>query len=159
MVEVRIVDGDGAPADDGRFGIIASRFNSTIVDNLVSGCVQALQREGVAARRITVVRVPGAFEIPFAARKLAMSGEYDVLIALGAVIRGETAHFDYVAGECARGVTEVSADLDIPILFGVLTTETVQQAAERAGGAAGNKGEESALAAISMLNVIRGLAG
>lgn len=159
MVEVRIVDGDGTPADDARFGIIASRFNSAIVDNLVSGCVQALQREGVAARRITVVRVPGAFEIPFAARKLAMSGEYDVLIALGAVIRGETAHFDYVAGECARGVTEVSADLDIPILFGVLTTETVQQAAERAGGAAGNKGEESALAAISMLNVIRGLAG
>ncbi|MGQ0658942.1 MAG: 6,7-dimethyl-8-ribityllumazine synthase, partial [Chromatiales bacterium] len=116
------------------------------------------QKQGVAERRITVVKVPGAFEIPFAARRMAMSGDYDVLIALGAVIRGETPHFDYVAGECARGIAEVSADLDMPILFGVLTTETMQQAAERAGGSAGNKGEESALAAIEMLNVIRDLA-
>lgn len=158
MAEVKMIEGDRSSLGDARFGIIASRFNGVIVDNLVSGCVQALQSQGVAEKHITVVRVPGAFEIPFTARKLATSGDYDALIALGAVIRGETAHFDYVAGECARGISEVSADLDLPIIFGVLTTETMQQAAARAGGAAGNKGEEAALAAIELLNVLRKLA-
>ena len=155
MAEVNVIEGDGSFQGDARFGIIASRFNAVIVDNLVSGCVEALQAQGVAAQDITVVRVPGAFEIPFTARKLAMSGDFDALIALGAVIRGETAHFDYVAGECARGISEVSADLDLPIIFGVLTTETMQQAAARAGGSAGNKGEEAALAAIELLSVLR----
>jgi len=157
MAEVKGIEGGRTPDGEARFGIIASKFNSAVVDNLVKGCVQTLQEQGVAARRITVVKVPGAFEIPFAARKMAMSGDYDALIALGAVIRGETSHFDYVAGECARGITEVSADLDIPILFGVLTTETMQQAAARAGGDSGNKGAAAALAAIEMVNLLREL--
>lgn len=158
MADVRQIEGGDIPSEDARFGIIASRFNDEIVGKLIDGCVRALKERGVAGRRITVVRVPGAYEIAFAARRMAMSGDYDALIALGAVIRGETPHFDYVAGECARGVSEVSADLDIPIAFGVLTTESDEQAEARAGGAMGNKGSEAALVAIEMINLARELA-
>jgi 6,7-dimethyl-8-ribityllumazine synthase len=158
MAEVGVIESRGAAPDDARFGVIASKFNGEIVTRLVDGCVQTLRDQGVSARHITIVKVPGAFEIPFAARRMAMSGNFDVLIALGAVIRGDTAHFDHVAGQCARGICEVSADLDIPIAFGVLTTDTEEQAAARAGGSEGNKGSEAALAAIEMINVIRELA-
>lgn len=158
MADVRQVEGGETPPEDARFGIIASRFNDEIVSRLIDGCVRTLKERGVAGRRITVVRVPGAYEIAFAARRMAMSGDFDALIALGAVIRGETPHFDYVAGECARGISEVSADLDIPIAFGVLTTENDEQAEARAGGAMGNKGSEAALVAIEMINLTRELA-
>jgi 6,7-dimethyl-8-ribityllumazine synthase len=157
MADVKRIAGSDSAPDDARFGIIASRFNDEIVTRLVEGCVETLNERGVANKRITLVRVPGAYEIAFAARRMAMSGDFDALIALGAVIRGETAHFDYIAGECARGVSEVSADLDIPIAFGVLTTENDEQAAARAGGSMGNKGSEAALVAIEMINLIREL--
>lgn len=157
MAGVKIIQGDESPPDDARFGIVASRFNNEVVDLLIEGCVQTLKAQGVGDKRIAVVKVPGAYEIPFAARRMAMSGDYDALIALGAVIRGETAHFDFVAGECARGISEVSADLDIPVAFGVLTTDTDEQAMARAGGNLGNKGSEAALVAIEMLNLARQL--
>ncbi len=144
----------GKPA---RVGVIASRFNAAITDALLKGCLETLRAGGVADRDITVVRVPGAFEIPFVARRMAAQGDCDVLIALGAVIRGETPHFDYIAGQCARGVAEVSADLDVPVIFGVLTTATLPQAAARAGGEAGNKGIDAARAAIEIVNVLRAL--
>ncbi|HTT08130.1 MAG TPA: 6,7-dimethyl-8-ribityllumazine synthase [Gammaproteobacteria bacterium] len=140
-----------------RVGVIASRFNSAIADALLKGCIETLRAGGVVEKDITVVRVPGAFEIPFVARRMAAQGDCDVLIALGAVIRGETPHFDYIAGQCARGVAEVSADLDVPVIFGVLTTETLPQAAARAGGEVGNKGADAARAAIEMVNVLRAL--
>jgi 6,7-dimethyl-8-ribityllumazine synthase len=152
-----MIQGEESPSDEARFGIVASRFNSEVVDLLIDGCVGTLKEKGVSAKRITVVKVPGAYEIPFAARRMAMSGDYDALITLGAVIRGETAHFEFVAGECARGVSEVSADLDIPVAFGVLTTDTDEQAMARAGGKMGNKGAEAALVAIEMTNLAQKL--
>jgi 6,7-dimethyl-8-ribityllumazine synthase len=158
MADIKKIEGSRKPDDRARFGIIASRFNSEVVDLLVEGCIATLRDNGVGEQHITLVTVPGAFEIGFAARRMAMSGDYDALIALGAVIRGDTPHFDYVAGECARGVAEVSADLDIPVAFGVLTTDTDEQAAERAGGSMGNKGADAAMVAIEMVNLARELA-
>jgi 6,7-dimethyl-8-ribityllumazine synthase len=157
MADIRTIEGASTPDDRTRFGIIASRFNNEVVDLLVDGCVATLKARGVSDRHITLVMVPGAFEIAFAARRMAMSGDYDALIALGAVIRGETPHFDFVAAECARGIAEVSADLDIPVAFGVLTTDTDEQAAARAGGSMGNKGSDAALVAIEMVNLAREL--
>jgi 6,7-dimethyl-8-ribityllumazine synthase len=157
MADIKTIEGSATPDDRSRFGIIASRFNNEIVDLLIDGCVATLKERGVSDRHITLVTVPGAFEIAFAARRMAMSGDYDALIALGAVIRGETPHFDFVAGECARGIAEVSADLDIPVAFGVLTTDTDEQAEARAGGAMGNKGSDAALVAIEMVNLAREL--
>ena len=157
MAEITQINGGEKLGKSMRVGIIASRFNAVITDALLKGCIDTLRAGGVAEKDIMVVRVPGAFEIPFVARRLAAQGECEVLIALGAVIRGETPHFDYIAGQCARGVAEVSADLDVPILFGVLTTETLPQAAARAGGEAGNKGADAARAAIEMVNVLRAL--
>jgi 6,7-dimethyl-8-ribityllumazine synthase len=157
MADIRTIEGADTPDERTRFGIIASRFNNEVVDLLVDGCVATLKARGVSDRHITLVTVPGAFEIAFAARRMAMSGDYDALIALGAVIRGETPHFDFVAAECARGIAEVSADLDIPVAFGVLTTDTDEQAAARAGGSMGNKGSDAALVAIEMVNLAREL--
>ena len=140
-----------------RFGIVASRFNDFIVDRLLNAAVSTLLKHGVAAGDIEVVRVPGAFETPLALKKLAMSRRYQALIALGCVIRGATPHFDYVAGEATRGIGQLSLGEQIPIGFGILTVESIEQAIERAGTKAGNKGADAALAAIEMATVLRQL--
>ena len=131
-----------------KFAIVVSRFNDFINDKLLSGAVDNLTRHGVADSDITVVWTPGAFEIPLVTKKLAESGKYNAIIALGCVIRGATAHFEYVAGEAAKGIGQAAMQTGVPTIFGVLTTETIEQAIERAGTKAGNKGAESALAAI-----------
>lgn len=138
-------------------GIVCSRFNEFIVTGLLEGAKRGLHNCGVSVASIDVVWVPGAYEIPLAARTMALSGRYDALIALGAVIRGETAHFEYVAGPCADGVAQVQLETGIPIGFAVLTTENVEQAVERSGPAAGNKGEEAATGAIEMVNVLKAI--
>jgi len=137
------------------FGIIVGRFNSFIGERLLEGALDALVRHGADDSRITVARVPGAFEIPLAAKKMAATGTYDAVICLGAVIRGSTPHFDYVASEVAKGVAHVSLDSGVPISFGVLTTDTIEQAVERAGTKAGNKGFDAAVTAIETANVLR----
>jgi 6,7-dimethyl-8-ribityllumazine synthase len=141
-----------------RFGIIVSRFNSFIGERLLEGAVDALVRHGGDDKNIHVTRVPGAFEIPLAAKKMAGSGNYDALICLGAVIRGSTPHFDYVASEVSKGVATVSLESGVPIAFGVLTTDTIEQAVERAGTKAGNKGFEAAVTAIETANLLKALA-
>jgi 6,7-dimethyl-8-ribityllumazine synthase len=141
-----------------RFCIVASRFNSFIVDHLIEGATDALLRHGASADAITLIRVPGAWELPLAVQKVAASGEHDAIITLGAVIRGSTPHFDYVAGECVKGISSVSMQYRLPVAFGVLTVDTIEQAIERAGTKAGNKGAEAALSAIEMVNVLSQLA-
>lgn len=140
-----------------RIAIAATRWNDFIVERLLAGAKDALLRSGVADEKIDVAMAPGAFEIPFVARALAKTGRYDAIIALGCVIRGATAHFDYVAGEAAKGIASAAADTGVPILFGVLTVETIEQAIERAGTKAGNKGAEAALAAIETANLRRAI--
>ena len=140
-----------------RFGIVASRFNDFIVDRLLDAAVGTLLKHGVAATDIEVVRVPGAFETPLAIKKMATSRRYNALIALGCVIRGATPHFDYVASEATRGIGRVATSEEIPVGFGILTVETIEQAIERAGTKAGNKGADAALAAIQMATVLRQL--
>lgn len=142
-----------------RIGIVCGRFNDLITERLLAGAEGALRRHGVDAGDVTVVWVPGAFEVPLAARQLAGSGAVDAVITLGAVIRGATGHYDQVAGQCAAGVQRASLDTGVPVIFGVLTTDTIEQAIERAGTKAGNKGEESAAAAIEMANVLREMPG
>lgn len=142
-------------ARNSRFGIVAGRFNSLITDRLVAGAVDTLQRHGADAGQIDLVYVPGAFELPLTAKRLAATGRYDALVVLGCVIRGATPHFDYVAGECASGIARISLELDIPVGFGVLTVDSMEQAVERAGGKAGNKGADAALAALETLNVLK----
>lgn len=137
-----------------RFGIVAGRFNEFIVSQLVAGAIDTLTQHGVVEKDIEVLYVPGAFEIPLAAKRLAASGEYQAIIALGAVIRGGTPHFDYVAGSCTRGLADVQMTYDIPVGFGVLTVDSIEQAIERAGTKAGNKGADAALAALEMVNVL-----
>ncbi len=142
-----------------RFGIVVSRFNSFIGERLLEGAVDTLIRHGAEVSNMEVVRVPGAFEMPLAAKRMAASKRYDALIALGAVIRGETPHFEYVAGECCKGLSQVSMQYDIPLGFGVLTVDTIEQAIERAGSKAGNKGVDAALTAIEMINLVKQLEG
>ena len=142
-------------AADGRYAIVVGRFNQFVVDSLVEGAVDALVRHGVDEDNITVIRVPGAYEIPLAAQAVAEKGDVDAIIALGAVIRGSTPHFDYVAGESASGLNKVQMDTGVPCAFGVLTVDTIEQAIERAGTKAGNKGAEAALVAIEMVSVLR----
>jgi len=141
-----------------RFGIVAARFNGFIVEALVSGALDALVRSGVNADDIDVARVPGGFEIPLVAQKMAKNERYDAVICLGAVIRGATAHFDFVASEMAKGIGRASEASGKPVMFGVLTTDTIEQAIERAGTKAGNKGAECAIAAIEMVDLLRQLA-
>jgi len=138
-----------------RIAIVLSRFNSLIGDRLLEGALDTLKRHGVMDDEISLVRVPGAFEIPLAASVLAKTGRYDAVICLGAVIRGSTAHFDYVAGPLASGLASIAVDTGVPILFGVLTTDTIEQALERAGTKAGNKGADVAAAAIEMVNLLK----
>ena len=140
-----------------RFGVVASRFNDVIVDRLVSAAVDTLIEHGAEAADIALVRVPGAFEIPLALSRLAASKRHDALIALGCVIRGETPHFEYVAGEAARGAGRVMTGHGIPVGFGILTVDTVEQAIDRAGAKAGNKGVDAALSAIEMATLLRRL--
>ena len=154
MGGVRIIEGD-LRAGDLRIALVASRFNEAVVDRLVRGALETLESRGADPARIELVRVPGAFDLPPVVRRMAASRRCDAIVALGAVIRGETPHFDYVAGECAAGLARVASDTGVPVAFGVLTTETLEQAVDRAGGSAGNKGSEAALAAIELANLLR----
>ena len=138
-----------------RFCLVASRFNSFIVEALTSGAIDALIRHGAQRDDIHLIKVPGAYELPLAVQKAAATGRYDAIIALGAVIRGATPHFDYVAGECVKGISNISLKHEIPVAFGVLTVDTIEQAIERAGTKAGNKGAEAALSAVEMINLLR----
>ena len=141
-----------------RFGLVVSRFNEFITSKLLSGAIDALTRHGCNDDDITSVRVPGAFDLPLVAKKLAESGQYDAIICLGCVIRGQTPHFDYVAGEAAKGIAQVALSTGVPVTFGVITADTLEQAVERAGAKAGNRGADAALSAIELANVVTQLA-
>ncbi len=140
-----------------RFGLAVARFNSFIVENLLQGAVDTIKRHGGTDSDIEVVRLPGAYELPLVVQRMAQSKQYDAIVALGAVIRGGTPHFDYVAGECVKGMSSVMLQHDVPVAFGVLTVDTIEQAIERAGTKAGNKGAEAALSAIEMVNLLKNL--
>jgi 6,7-dimethyl-8-ribityllumazine synthase len=156
MNDAKSIQGD-LLARGARFGIVLSRFNDFIGERLLHGAIDTLTRHGVERSQIEIIRVPGAFEMPLAAKAMASSKRYDALIALGVVMRGETPHFEYVAGRCAAGLSQVSLEFDIPLGFGVLTVDTLEQAIERAGSKAGNKGVDAATAAIEMLNLMKQL--
>jgi 6,7-dimethyl-8-ribityllumazine synthase len=156
MDKLRKIEGE-LSARDLRFGIVATRFNEFIVDSLVRGAVDALLRHGASEKDITLVRVPGAWEMPWAVKQMAGSRRYDAILALGAVIRGATPHFEYVAGECAKGIAQAGLAAGTPVAFGVLTTDTVEQALERAGTKAGNKGADAACSAIEMARLLQRL--
>lgn len=155
---MKTLEGFQIASPGARFFLVASRFNDLVIEPLIRGAEDALRRHGVSVDDITLVRVPGAWEIPWACRHIAQSGKADAIIALGAVVRGSTPHFDYVAGEVAKGVAQVSLQTDVIVTFGVLTTDTLDQALERAGGKAGNKGADAALAALELVS-LRGVLG
>ena len=155
-MNIRFIEGDYQLAS-ARFGIAVARFNSFIVDRLLEGALEALQKHGVMERDITVVKVPGAYELPLAVKMMLDQNTYDGIIALGAVIRGGTPHFEYVAGECVKGLSQASLDASLPVSFGVLTVDTIEQAIERAGTKAGNKGAEAAMTAMEMVSLSRQL--
>lgn len=152
-----LIEGDLIAAHAGHLSlaIVAARFNEFIVNSLIEGAIDALRRHGVATQTLALVKVPGSFEIPLAVKRLAISGRYQGIIALGAVIRGSTPHFDYVAGECTKGLGSIALAHDIPIGFGVLTVDTIEQAVERAGTKAGNKGAEAALTVLEMISLLQ----
>ncbi len=154
MKEIRILEGKLVAPEGMKAAVIASRFNEIIVNKLLGGAVDGLVRHGVEEENITAVWVPGAFEIPTAAAKLAKSGKYHAVICVGAVIRGETSHYDYVCSEVSKGIAQVSLSTGVPVLFGVITTENIEQAIARAGSKAGNKGYDCALSAIEMVNLM-----
>lgn len=154
MDKIKTTEGD-VMVRDGRFAIVASRFNEFIVESLIKSALHCLRQHGAVDGNIEIIRVPGAFEMPVAVDKVAATRRFDGIIALGAVIRGGTPHFDYVAGECVKGVTAASVKHGIPVGNGVLTVDTIEQAIERAGTKAGNKGEEATLAVIEMVNLLR----
>ena len=140
-----------------RVALLVARFNSFVVESLLAGAVDCLKRHGAEEKDMTIIRVPGAFEMPLIAKQLAASKKYDAIIALGAVIRGGTPHFEYVAGECTKGLASVGMEFNLPIAFGVLTVDSIEQAIERAGTKAGNKGVEAAMSAIEMIDLIKKL--
>jgi 6,7-dimethyl-8-ribityllumazine synthase len=140
-----------------KIGVVISRYNSFITGRLLEGAEDALRRHGLEDGDLTVLYVPGSFEIPLAALKLAQSGKYDAVICLGAVIRGSTPHFDFVAAECAKGIAQASMQTGVPVIFGVVTTDTIEQAVERAGTRVSNRGAEAALSAIEMVNALKGI--
>lgn len=156
MSEIKTVEG-ALMINDARFCIACSRFNSFIVEQLVAGAVDTLVRHGGNRDEIHLVKTPGAFELPLTVKRIAATGRYDAIIALGAVIRGGTPHFEYVAGECVKGLSSVSLEYNLPVGFGVLTVDSLEQAIERAGTKAGNKGAEAALSAIEMVNLLQDL--
>jgi len=154
MDKIKTKEGD-LNVRDARYAIVASRFNDFIVESLIKASVRCLRQHGAADADIEIVRVPGAFEMPLVVRKVAESRKFDGIIALGAVIRGSTPHFEYVAGECVSGIAAVARDQGVPVGFGILTVDTIEQAIERAGTKAGNKGEEAARAVIETVNLLR----
>ncbi len=153
----KTIEGDFS-ANTAKFAVVVARFNEFVVGGLQDGAVDTLRRHGVADSNITVVKVPGAFELPLAVRRVARQQECDGIIALGAVIRGSTPHFDFVAGQCASGIARVSLDEDTPVAFGVLTTDTIEQAIERSGVKAGNKGADASMTVLEMVSLLRQLA-
>lgn len=157
MHEIETLEGEFTDAANHRYGLLLARFNSLIVERLLEGAVDTLKRHGVTEQNLTIARVPGAYELPLAAQAMARSGRFDGVIALGCVIRGSTPHFDYVAGEAAKGLAQVQMAEDLPISFGVLTTDSIEQAIERAGTKAGNKGADAAMGAIEMVSLMRKL--
>lgn len=154
MKQIQLLEGKVVAPEGMKVGIIASRFNEIIVNKLLGGAVDGLVRHGVEEENITAAWVPGAFEIPVAASKMAHSGKYDAVICVGAVIRGDTSHYDYVCNEVSKGIAQVSLKSGIPVMFGVITTENIEQAIARAGSKAGNKGYDCALSAIEMVNLM-----
>lgn len=156
MKQIEVIEGNLTP-NDGRYAIIVGRWNAFVVESLLEGAVESLMRHGVSEEQITIIRAPGAFEIPLVAKKAADSDKYDAIIALGAVIRGGTPHFEYVAGECVSGLTSTSLNSNTPITFGVLTVDSIEQAIERAGTKAGNKGEEAAMTAFEMVSLLQAM--
>jgi 6,7-dimethyl-8-ribityllumazine synthase len=156
MSEIKILEGN-LSVEGGKFCIVASRFNSFIVEQLEGGAIDALVRHGANKQDICLVKAPGAFELPMVVQRVAASKKYDAIIALGAVIRGGTPHFEYVAGECVKGIASVSLQYDVPVSFGVLTVDSIEQAIERAGTKAGNKGAEAAMSAVEMVSLFNNL--
>ncbi len=152
----KVIEGD-LSARELKFAIVVARFNSFITEKLLEGALDALQRTGADLSKVEVIRVPGAWELPAAAKPLAASGRFDAIVALGAVIKGDTPHFDYVAGNAASGLASVQSETGVPVAFGVITTNTVEQAIDRAGAKSGNKGFDAAMTAIEMANLIRQL--
>ena len=155
MANIRLVEGKVVAPKGMKVGIVASRFNEIIVNKLIGGAVDGLVRHGVEEQNITAAWVPGAFEIPSVASKMAKSGNYDAIICVGAVIRGETSHYDYVCNEVSKGIAQTSLATGVPVLFGIVTTENIEQAIARAGSKGGNKGYDCALSAIEMVNVLK----
>ena len=156
MDNIRTLSGDLA-ARDLRFAIVASRFNEFIVESLVRGAVDALLRHGAGEKQIELIRVPGAYDLPFVVKRVAASRRYDAIVALGAVIRGATPHFEHVAAQCASGLARAAEESGVPVAFGVLTTDTIEQAIERAGTKAGNKGADAALCALELAGLLKRL--
>jgi 6,7-dimethyl-8-ribityllumazine synthase len=155
MANIKLVEGKVVAPKGMKVGIVASRFNEIIVNKLLGGAVDGLVRHGVEEQNITAAWVPGAFEIPSVASKMAKSGNYDAIICVGAVIRGETSHYDYVCNEVSKGIAQTSLATGVPVLFGIVTTENIEQAIARAGSKGGNKGYDCALSAIEMVNVLK----
>jgi 6,7-dimethyl-8-ribityllumazine synthase len=151
---IKTIEGDLRVAN-ARFCLVVARFNAFVVESLLAGAIDTLKRHGADEAHLVIVRVPGAFEMPVAVQRIAAQGGFDAIVALGAVIRGGTPHFDYVAGECVKGLAHVSLQHAIPVAFGVLTVDSIEQAIERAGTKAGNKGAEAAMSAIEMVNLLR----
>lgn len=154
IAQIQQINGDLHTNGHARIGMVVGRFNSFVVESLVEGAVDTLLRHGVLGKNITIVRVPGAWEMPLATARLAQTGKFDAIIGLGAVIRGSTPHFDFVAGESAKGLGAVSLDYDVPVINAILTTDSIEQAIERSGTKAGNKGSEASLVALEMINVL-----
>jgi len=157
MSGTKVIEGNCFLEKSAKFAVLCGRFNHFIVDQLEAGCIDTLTRHGVARDDITIIKVPGAFEMPVVAAKVAASTDYEAVIGLGAVIRGGTPHFEHVAGACSRGMASVATDTGVPVIFGVLTVDSIEQAIERAGTKAGNKGSEAAAAAIEMVSLMRQL--
>ncbi|MFI2811438.1 6,7-dimethyl-8-ribityllumazine synthase [Microbulbifer sp. JSM ZJ756] len=153
MSKIKVIEGDFVGCH-GKYALLVSRWNSFVVESLKEGALDTLRRKGIKEEDITIYYAPGAFEFPLAAKKLAASGRYDAIIALGAVIRGGTPHFEYVAGECTKGLAQVSLDSGVPVTFGVLTVDSIEQAIERSGTKAGNKGCEAAETALEMVSLL-----
>jgi len=156
MADVKVIEGDFKNCS-GRYALVVGRFNGFVVESLVEGALDTLRRHGIAETDITIVRVPGAYEMPLAAKRVAESGNFNAIIALGAVIRGGTPHFEYVAGEVSSGLGAVGLDTDVPVAFGVLTVDSIEQAIERSGTKAGNKGAEAAITALEMVSLFNKL--
>lgn len=154
---IQVIEGQLHQGNEGKYAVLVGRFNSFIVEALLEGALDTLKRHGVEDKNVTIIRAPGAWELPLVAKKLAASGKYDAIIALGAVIRGGTPHFDFVAGESAKGLGVIGLEYNLPVIFGVLTTDSIEQSIERAGTKAGNKGADAALTAIEMVNLLKAI--